>query len=106
MIINKLAISLLAGAAGLFVSTADAAPLSNGTPSIANGVENVRMVCNENGRCFRERSERNVIIQQDRDAYNYAPRERYIERREYRDRQPGIGIQAPGVSLGIGGDRW
>ena len=109
---NKLSVSLLVGAAALFVSTAQSAPLTNGTPSIANGVENVRMVCDEYGRCFRERRQR-VIIQRDHDSYNsynYAPRERYIERRHYgHDHvQPGIGFHAPGVSIGIGGGghRW
>jgi hypothetical protein len=47
-----------------------------------------------------------VII---RDSYNYAPRERYIERRHYRDwdePRAGIGFHAPGVSVGIGDNRW
>ena len=43
------------------------------------------------------------------DSYN-APRERYIERRGYYDDRPaaGVGIRAPGVSIGVGvgGDRW
>lgn len=52
---TRLAVSLLVGAASLFVSVAQSAPLTNGTPSIGNGAENVRMVCNENGRCWRER---------------------------------------------------
>jgi hypothetical protein len=107
---NKLSISLLVGAAALFASAAQAAPLTNGTPSIANGAENVRMVCNENGRCWRERrGDRTVIIERNRDSYNYAPRERYIERRHHHhDHGPGVGIQAPGVSIGIGGGghRW
>jgi hypothetical protein len=102
---NKLTISVLAGAAGLFVSTAGAAPLVNGTPSVANGAENVRMVCNENGQCWQHGGE-HVLIQRDRNAY--APRERYIDRRQYRDydRGPGIGFHAPGVSVGIGDNRW
>jgi hypothetical protein len=63
------------------------------------------MVCNENGRCWRERSERRVIIRDPNDSYGYAPRERYIERRGYEDRG-GIGFRAPGVSIGIGEDRY
>ena len=35
-------------------------------------------------------------------SYGYAPRERYIERRGYEERGGGIGIRAPGVSVGIG----
>jgi hypothetical protein len=40
-----------------------------------------------------------------RDAHGYAPRERYTERRGYEDRG-GIGFSAPGVSVGIGTDRY
>jgi len=40
------------------------------------------MVCDQYGRCWRERGPRRVIIQ---DSYDYAPRERYIERRGYYD---------------------
>jgi hypothetical protein len=74
-------------------------------------VEDVRMVCDEFGRCWREPRRRTVIID---DSYN-APRERYIERRYYNDRPyhndrpaAGVGIHAPGVSVGVGfgGDRW
>ena len=38
-------------------------------------------------------------------AYGYAPRERYFEQRGYEDRG-GIGFSAPGVSVGIGTDRY
>jgi hypothetical protein len=105
---NKLTVSLLIGAAALAVSSAQAAPLTNGAPILENGVQNVRMVCNEYGRCWRERGQRTVIIERNRDSYNYAPRERYIERGYHHDRGPGVGIQAPGVSIGIGGGghRW
>lgn len=101
---NKLTVSLLVGAAALFVSSAQAAPLTNGMPSIGNGVENVRMVCNENGRCWRERrGSRTVIIDRSRDSYNHGPR----RHRHHGDRHghggPGIGIQVPGVSIGVGG---
>jgi hypothetical protein len=58
------------------------------------------VICNENGRCWRERDDRRV-----RDSYGYdAPREQYIERRGYEERD-GIGIRVPGVSVGIGTDR-
>ncbi len=100
---KKLAIVLMAGAGALFVTAASAAPLSNGMTALPDGnIEQVRMVCNENGRCWRERSERRVII---RDSYGYAPRERYHERRGYEERG-GIGFRAPGVSVGIGTDRY
>jgi len=67
------------------------------------------MVCNESGRCWRERGEGRVIIREPGDAYGYAPPERYNERRRYEGRdehQGGIGLRAPGVSVGIGGDRY
>ncbi|MDB5876543.1 MAG: hypothetical protein JWQ07_5985 [Ramlibacter sp.] len=98
---NKLAISLAVGASALFATAATAAPLSNGLTILPDSnVENVRMVCNENGRCWRERGQRRVII---RDSYGYAPRERYIERRGYDE---GVRFRAPGVSVGIGTGRY
>jgi hypothetical protein len=102
---NKLVISLAVGASALFATFAHAAPLSNGLSILPDSdVEKVRMVCNENGRCWRERGHRRVI-NRERNSYNYAPRERYIERRRYEHRG-GIGIRAPGVSVGIGTDRY
>ena len=104
---NKYAISLAVGASALFVTAASAAPLSNRMTVLPDSnVEQVRMVCNEDGRCWRERGERRVIIRDSRDSYGYAPRERYIERRGYEERGGGIGIRAPGVSIGIGTDRY
>ena len=105
---NILSISLAAGASVFFMTAASAAPLSAGA-SIApeSNIQNVRMVCNENGRCWRERGERRVIIREPGDSYGYAPRERYIERRGYdEERGGGIGFRAPGVSVGIGTDRY
>jgi hypothetical protein len=104
---NTLAISLAVGASALFMTAASAAPLSADV-SVApeNNIQNVRMVCDENGRCWRERSERRVIIRDRDDSYAYAPRERYIERRGYDDRGGGVGFQAPGVSVGIGTGRY
>jgi hypothetical protein len=99
---NKLAITLAVGASALFATAATAAPLSNGLTILPDSnVENVRMVCNENGRCWRERGERQVII---RDSYGYAPRERYVEPRRYEE--GGVRFRAPGVSVGIGTDRY
>lgn len=110
--VKKVVISLAVGAGALFATAALAAPLANGLVAIPdNGVENVRMVCNEYGRCWRERGQRRVIIQ---DSYNYAPRERYIERRGYYDGgyynngpSVGIGVGPGGVGIGFGaGPRW
>jgi hypothetical protein len=108
---KNLAISLAVGASALFMTAASAAPLSADV-SVApeSNIQNVRMVCNENGRCWRERGERRVIVREPGDAYGYAPRERYIERRGYEGRgyeeRGGIGFRAPGVSVGIGTDRY
>jgi predicted secreted protein len=108
---KALTVTLAAAASALMMTAASAAPISVGTSSAASvardgNIQNVRMVCNEEGRCWREHSERRVIIR-DRDAYDYAPRERYIDRRDrgYEDRG-GIGFRAPGVSVGIGTDRY
>ena len=103
---KNLAIYLAVGASALLVTAASAAPLSAGvsvTPD--SNIQNVRMVCNEDGRCWHERGERRVIIRDPNDSYGYAPRARYIERRGYEERG-GIGFSAPGVSVGIGTDRY
>jgi hypothetical protein len=103
---KNLAIYLAAGASALFMTAASAAPLSaDVSVALESNIQNVRMVCNENGRCWRERGERRVIIREPDDSYAYAPRERYIERRGYEERG-GIGFRAPGVSVGIGTDRY
>jgi hypothetical protein len=105
---KSLAISLAVGASALFMSAASAAPLSADVSVVPeSNLQQVRMVCNEYGRCWRERAERRVIIREPGDSYGYAPRERYIERRGYdEDRGAGIGFRAPGVSVGIGTDRY
>ena len=108
---KNLAIYLAAGASALLVTAASAAPLSlNGAVAPESNIQNVRMVCNESGQCWRERSERRVIIREQNDSYGYAPRrERYIEQRGYGEGPGigiGIGIRAPGVSVGIGTDRY
>jgi hypothetical protein len=103
---KKIAITLLAGAGALFAGSASAADFYTSSEYISSGlplVQPVRMVCNEDGRCYRTRGGNRVIVE---DSYNYAPRERYIERRDYRDwddgPRPGIGFRAPGVSVGVG----
>jgi hypothetical protein len=104
---KALSVALAAAAGTLVMTAASAAPVSPDVSMIPQrDIQNVRMVCNEDGRCWREHRERRVIIQdEDRGSYAYAPRERYIERRSYEDRG-GIGIHAPGVSVGIGTDRY
>jgi hypothetical protein len=108
---KKVIISLALGAGALFGTAASAAPLTNGIAIMPdNGIENVRMVCNEEGRCWRERGARRVVVE---DSYGYAPRERYIERRGYdggyynNGPSVGIGVGPGGVGVGVGvGPRW
>jgi hypothetical protein len=66
---KNLAIYLAVGASALLVTAASAAPLSADV-SVApeSNIQNVRMVCNEGGRCWRERGERRVIIRDPGDS--------------------------------------
>jgi hypothetical protein len=109
---KKIAIILLAGSGALLAHSAMAADISRMGPSSIGisepGIEQVRLVCDEFGRCYRTRP-RPVII--DRDVYDYGPRERYIERRYYDD-GPRVGVYgaarfgAPGISIGVDDGRW
>ncbi len=105
---RNLVISLAVGAGTLFVTAASAAPLSaDVSVKPESNILHVRMICNESGRCWRQRDEGRVMIREPGDSYGYAPRERYIERRGYdEERGGGIGFRAPGVSIGIGTDRY
>jgi hypothetical protein len=109
---RKLAIMLLAGAGAMSIGSAKATDIyTSGEYAAPDLIQQVRMICNEDGRCYRTRGGSRVIVQDNYDSYNYAPRERYIERRGYRDwddgPRAGVGIRAPGVSVGVGvGDRW
>jgi hypothetical protein len=103
---KNLVIALAAGSSALLVTAASAAPLTaDRTVAPESNIQNVRMVCNEDGRCWRQRGESRIIIRERGDAYGYAPREHYIEPRGYEERG-GIGFHAPGVSVGIGTDRY
>jgi hypothetical protein len=107
---RKIAIGLLAGAGALLTGSANASDVYTSSEyTNSDLIQQVRMVCDEDGRCYRTRGGSRVIV---RDSYAYAPRERYIERRHYRDwddgPRAGVGIRAPGVSVGVGvdNDRW
>lgn len=107
------AIALLAGAGALSVGSVNASDIDATSEYSDPGlVQQVRMVCDDSGRCYRSRGGSRVIIKEGyRDSYNsYEPRARYYERRSYRgyDDGPSVGIRAPGVSVGVGvgGDRW
>lgn len=113
---KNLVVSLAIGVGASLSSGANAAPVSV-NPSVmpANAIEQVWLVCDDLGRCYRTRGGRRVVIQQDYgDSYNYVPRERYIERRGYYDGgyynngpSVGIGVGPGGVGVGFGvGPRW
>lgn len=106
-----LAIALLAGAGALSVGSANASDIYTTSEYSDPGlVHQVRMVCDDSGRCYRSRGGGRVIIKEGyRNSYNsYEPR--YYERRSYRHYNdgPSVGIRAPGVSVGVGvgSDRW
>ena len=102
------------GVGALLSSGANAAPLQV-SPSVLpdNGVENVRLVCDEYGRCYNTRRGRRVVVQEYGGSYGYAPRAGYVERRGYYDGyygggpSVGIGVGPGGVGFGVGvGPRW
>jgi hypothetical protein len=107
---GKFTVMLLAGASALVAGGAKAADITTtGEYASPELVQQVRLVCDD-GRCYRTRGGHEVIV---RDSYGYdVPRERYVERRRYRDwddgPRAGFGIRAPGVSVGVGvdNDRW
>lgn len=105
---KTLAIALLAGAGALSIGSARASDMyTTGGYANPDMVQQVRLVCDPDGNCYRTRGGARVVV---RDSYNYyAPRQRYYERRVYRDYdtpRAGVGIHAPGVSVGVGVDRW
>jgi hypothetical protein len=79
--VRNLAIALLAGAGASFTSSANAADVyTSNEYANADLFQQVRMICDESGRCYRTQGGRRLIVE---DSYNDAPRERYIERRGY-----------------------
>ena len=63
---KKLILPLVIGASALFASAASAAPLSNGLSVMPdNGIENVRLVCDDAGRCYRTRGGGRVVIERE-----------------------------------------
>lgn len=112
---TNMMVALTVGVGAVLSSGAKAAPLSIGPSMLPdNGIENVRMACDNYGRCYRTRGGRRVVIQQEYgDSYDRVPRERYIERRGYDgggyDNGPnvGIGVGPGGFGVGVGvGPRW
>jgi hypothetical protein len=100
MAIKALTITFAAAVTTLLATAASAAPLTAGLSVIPDSnIQQVRMVCTENGRCWREGRGHRTVIREGRGAYGYG-----YGRRDRRDddRRGGIGIRAPGVSVGIG----
>ena len=60
---KNIVISVALGASAIFASSAaDAAPVTKGLAMLPdNSIENVRLVCDEFGRCYRTRGGRRVI---------------------------------------------
>ncbi|MHC2626788.1 hypothetical protein ACVIW2_008820 [Bradyrhizobium huanghuaihaiense] len=109
---RTLTIALLAGVGALAAASGVKASDIYTSSEYTNPdlVQQVRLVCDDAGRCYRTRGGSRVIV---RDSYNYMPRDRYYEHRTYRrdwDDGPraGVGIRTPGVSVGVGvgDDRW
>ncbi len=73
--VNKVIISLALGASAVFATAASASPISNGIAVTSDsGIENVRLVCNEYGRCWRSRGPRYIQRSYDDDDGYYARR--------------------------------
>lgn len=85
-------IALLAGVGALAAASgAKAADIFYTTSEYANPelVQEVRLVCDDAGNCYRTRGGSRVIV---RDSYNAMPRDRYYERRTYRDWDDGRAV--------------
>ena len=89
---------LFAAAGALLATSASAAPLLNQAPSIAQPTltENVRLVCDEYGRCYRTRAPRYVQRRYYGDSYAYG-------RRGY---APGYGYGGPSIGFSFGTGRY
>jgi hypothetical protein len=72
---RRVVITLVAGAGAVFAgSAANAADIYTSSEYASSDlplVQPVRMICSDEGRCYRSRGGSRVII---RDSYNYAPR--------------------------------
>jgi len=94
---TKIIQSVAAGAAVVLTlaASASAAPLFNQGNSVVQPslTENVRLVCNEDGRCYRTRGPRYVERRYYGDSYAYGPRA-YVD--------PGYGYGGPSYYGGPG----
>jgi hypothetical protein len=94
------AVALLAGIGALSAGSAKATDIDASSGYANSDVQQVRLICNEHGRCYRTRG-----------PY-VGPRDRFYDERRYYDRgwdepHAGIGVYGPGgVGVGIGVDRY
>jgi hypothetical protein len=112
---KNMVFSLALGAGAIFAfSAANAAPLTKGLAMLPNGnIENVRLVCDQYGQCYRTRGGRRVIVQGGYGGgYAYAPG--YYGGPGYYGPgyygggygpSVGVGIGPVGVGVGVG-PRW
>src|SRR5258708_20076981 len=101
---RNMVISLALGAGAIFASSAaDAAPLTKGLAMLPNdNIENVRLVCDQYGQCYRTGGGRRVIVQGGYGGgYGYAPGY-YGGPRYYGGPAYYGGGYGPGVGVGIG----
>ena len=91
---------LIAAAGALLATSVSAAPLisQSSAVSTASLTENVRLVCNEYGRCYRSRGY--AARRYYRDSYAYQP-QIYAEP-SYGYSQRGYGYSQPGYGNGYG----
>ena len=114
---KNMVISLALGAGAILGSSgANAAPLTRGPAVLPNdNIENVRLICDQYGQCYRTRGGRRVIVQGGGygGGYGYAPG--YYGGPSYYGGpgyygggygpSVGVGIGPVGVGVGVG-PRW
>ncbi len=93
-------ILLIAAAGALLATSASAAPLISQRSAVspASVVENVRLVCDEYGRCYRSRGY--AARRYYRNSYAYQPQ--VYAQPSYGYSQPGYGYRQPGYGYGNG----
>ena len=93
-------ILLIAAAGALLATSASAAPLISQSSAVspASVVENVRLVCDEYGRCYRSRGY--AARRYYRNSYAYQPQ--VYAQPSYGYSQPGYGYSQPGYGYGNG----
>jgi hypothetical protein len=105
---------LFVAAGVMFATGASAAPLLNQGSAISQPttLENVRLVCREDGRCYRTGGRRYVERRYYDDSYAYGPRRAYVEP-DYGYGDPGYYSSGPGyydggpsIGFSFGSGRW